>query len=197
MRAILLLPSLVLAGLLLAGFLAGALTLRSASSLIRPHDPAVELLAENLGLDPGDPGSIVAVRDWAMRNIRWDESGRSLDAAGALRLGKGVCLQRAAVVVSVLRSRGVESRVVVGWKGRERHAWPEAKVGGKWVNLETAGYLPPQGSRPGKLVWSNEGYRGASSLLGSLGLLLPLPGGGGLGSLEWAPSPRASPGPHP
>jgi len=53
------------------------------------------------------------------------------DIDGTYRKGMGICQDLSAITVAMLRSQGIPAKLVVGYAGKQYHAWVTAKVGNK------------------------------------------------------------------
>jgi hypothetical protein len=147
------------------------LSARLYQSWLAPTDPLVVQLADRFNIDPDNIDSVLALRDWVMENIKYDPSSAHLDTRRALAARRGVCIQRALIIVSALRSKGLKARVAMG-KAPERvslpgenaipegalseHAWPEVFFDGQWINLDRAERLIPPASH--WFFWTSAGY---------------------------------------
>ena len=59
------------------------------------------------------------------------KAGALPDVEGTFEKKMGVCQDLAAVTVAMLRSQGIPAKLVIGYAGRQYHAWVTATVGGK------------------------------------------------------------------
>lgn len=73
---------------------------------------------------------IAAIYSYIIKNITYDQQlaesvqkGYIPDVDKVLQKGKGICFDYAAVMTAMLRSQGIPSKLVVGYKGKEYHAW--------------------------------------------------------------------------
>ena len=73
-----------------------------------------------------------------MKHYRYDyvkavltKPGTLPDIDGTYRKGMGICQDLSALTVAMLRSQGIPSKLVIGYAGKQYHAWVTAKVGGK------------------------------------------------------------------
>ena len=55
------------------------------------------------------------------------------DIDGTVRKKMGICQDLSAVVVAMLRSQGIPSKLVIGYADKKYHAWTKNKIDGKWV----------------------------------------------------------------
>lgn len=83
------------------------------------------------------------VRDF----IRYTRDVRGVEtlhtAPQILQQRQGDCDDKAVLIASMLESIGHETRfIAVGYGGKFRHVYPEAKVRGKWVGLEATENWP-------------------------------------------------------
>lgn len=76
--------------------------------------------------------------DYVVTHYRYDyvkavlkKSGARPDIDETYRKGMGICQDLAAVTVAMLRSQGIPSKLVIGYVGKQYHAWVTAKVGNK------------------------------------------------------------------
>lgn len=97
-----------------------------------------------------------AVHNWVTRNIKYDymayAAGKSsLNTSNTVVESKyGICRDYAFVFAALARNAGIPTKIVYGYaldnatKTLDRHAWNEAYVNGKWINIDTtwdAGYI--------------------------------------------------------
>lgn len=76
--------------------------------------------------------------NYIKQNFRYDYVKAVLTKSGTLpevdktfQKRMGICQDLAAVTVAMLRSQGIPSKLVIGYAGKQYHAWVTAKVGGK------------------------------------------------------------------
>lgn len=89
-----------------------------------------------------DLEAISAVFDYVINNISYDydkafnvQSGYIPDIDEILKQKKGICLDYAAVMTSMLRSQQIPTRLEVGYAGEVYHAWISTYVEDKgWIN---------------------------------------------------------------
>ena len=88
---------------------------------------------------------VKAAYRWVTRNIRYDVSkslrGRASDI---YRWRKAVCSGYASLLAALLRPHGIKVRIITGWGKRERHAWNQIYLNGRWINVDAtwdAGYV--------------------------------------------------------
>lgn len=99
---------------------------------------AKELVAEA----HDDLEAIIMVYNYVVENITYDfdkattvQSGYVPDVDEILRIKKGICLDYAAVMASMLRSQRIPTRLEVGYAGNTYHAWISTYVEDQgWVN---------------------------------------------------------------
>lgn len=99
---------------------------------------AKELVAEA----HDDLEAIIMVYNYVVENITYDfdkattvQSGYVPDVDEILRNKKGICLDYAAVMASMLRSQRIPTRLEVGYAGNTYHAWISTYVEDQgWVN---------------------------------------------------------------
>ena len=85
---------------------------------------------------------ISAVYTYVTTHITYDyekaqtvQSGYLPDIDGTLASGKGICLDFASLMVSMLRSQNIPTRMEVGYAGQAYHAWLSAYIDkAGWVN---------------------------------------------------------------
>ncbi len=126
----------------------------------------------------------VRIADWINENIEYDleifSHGENASATWVFKHKKGVCKEITALFVSMMRSLGIPSRVVIGfsytndprfnerWSG---HAWAEVYIDGKWVPFDVTyreyGYVDPSHIPFRKLLFFNESYEDMVELKGS------------------------------
>ena len=89
-----------------------------------------------------DLEAIDYIYDFLIENVTYDlqkaqtvESGYIPDVDHILDIKTGICLDYAAVMVSMLRSQGIPARMEVGYAGNAYHAWISAYAAGiGWIN---------------------------------------------------------------
>ncbi len=123
---------------------------------IESDDPAIVSKAREItkGLKD-DYQKVKAIHDWVTKNISYDvvkyKAGRFYDNEGAVKAlnsKTGLCRDYSNLTAALLRAVGIEAKTVTGEAGNSGswygHAWNEAKVGGRWISLDTtwdAGYV--------------------------------------------------------
>jgi len=116
---------------------------------IESDNQAIVKLANQITKDiKTDYDKIKAVHNWVSKNITYDmekyKQGKFYDNEGAvkaLETKKGLCRDYSNLTTALLRAVGIEARTVIGqaatngsWYG---HAWTEAKVGDRWISMDT------------------------------------------------------------
>lgn len=74
----------------------------------------------------------------------WDDS-----AIKSLKRKEGVCQDYVFLAIALLRAADIPARFIEGQAGNQRHAWIEAKVGGRWISMDPtwgSGYINQYGS---------------------------------------------------
>lgn len=73
---------------------------------------------------------IAYIYNYVIKNITYDQQlansvqkGYIPDVDKVLESGKGICFDFAAVMTAMLRSQGVPTKLVVGYRGKDYHAW--------------------------------------------------------------------------
>lgn len=87
-------------------------------------------------------GKIAAIYNYIIKNISYDnrlaatvQSGYLPDVDEVLGRKKGVCFDYAVLMTAMLRSQGVPAKLVVGYRGKDYHAWVNVYSGeAGWVN---------------------------------------------------------------
>lgn len=76
---------------------------------------------------------IAAIYNYIIENITYDQQladnvqrGYIPDVDNVLQKGKGICFDYAAVMAAMLRSQGIPAKLVVGYRGKDYHAWISA-----------------------------------------------------------------------
>lgn len=111
------------------------------------YDRAVGLLAQLLTADMSDYDKELAVYDWLISNVSYDQAHYSLFASASrdsytpynpLVEGKGVCLGFATTFQLLMDLAGVECITVVGaaFQSREDHAWNMVRLNGAWYCVD-------------------------------------------------------------
>lgn len=84
------------------------------------------------------------IHNYVRDNIRYIKDIRGIETiqtpVQTLRLGQGDCDDKSTLVAALLESIGHPTRfVAVGFNGDGRyvHVFPQTKIGGKWITLET------------------------------------------------------------
>lgn len=103
---------------------------------------AVKLAASLAESADDDLDVISAVYTYVTTHITYDyekaqtvQSGYLPDIDGTLASGKGICLDFASLMVSMLRSQNIPTRMEVGYAGQAYHAWLSAYIDkAGWVN---------------------------------------------------------------
>ncbi len=129
---------------------------------IQSDDPTIEWLAQHI--TEGDQSERSKARDiylyvaktmnydvekFRKNEFAWDDS-----ALKSLRTDSGVCQDYVFLTIALLRAEDIPSRFVEGMAGGQRHAWVEAKIGGRWVTMDPtwgSGYITPGGQFVKKL----------------------------------------------
>lgn len=87
-----------------------------------------------------------AVYDYIVKNIKYDSNKIKTigtdyvpDIGKILNDKKGICYDYAAVLAGILRSEGIHTKLVKGYKNdmKEYHAWNEVLLDGNWVIIDT------------------------------------------------------------
>lgn len=109
---------------------------------------AVAKAAELSARSSNDLDFVKRVYHYITRNIAYDyefaesmESDYLSDADRTLNTGKGICLDYAALMAAMLRSQGIPTKLVVGYRGENYHAWVS-------VYLPESGWVDMDPTRP-------------------------------------------------
>ena len=86
--------------------------------------------AELVGGVSGMQAQVAAVYEFVINNFTYDrekaenvKTGYLPDVDAILEAGKGICFDYAALMTAMLRSRGIPTKLVVGYAGTQYHAW--------------------------------------------------------------------------
>lgn len=89
---------------------------------------AAELIAEAEVED--NLSKVGVIYDWVVNNLTYDtpkaqsvQSGYLPDVDAVMEAKKGICFDYAALMSAMLRSQGVPIKLVVGYTGKQYHAW--------------------------------------------------------------------------
>lgn len=128
-----------------------------ATDVIEADDPAIREAAERVGGDATGPQLVRRLFEWVRDDVKYEMSPEvhSRDdwkATGTLERGYGFCQQKAVLLASLLRARGVPAGIVVqdlldhkipqhyvdfiGHQRLEAHGLVCAHVDGEWVLLD-------------------------------------------------------------
>ena len=78
-------------------------------------------------------GFVAGVRyDYAKADRLRGTKGYKPDLAETFESMSGICVDKAALMVAMLRSVGIESKLITGTLDDVPHAWVSAKVDGRW-----------------------------------------------------------------
>ena len=77
-----------------------------------------------------------AIHDWIIRNVQYDDSRVNISAYDALFEGTTVCRGYALLFYKMLKSVGMDVRIVTGEGGGEPHAWNLVYVCGGWFHAD-------------------------------------------------------------
>ena len=110
---------------------------------IESRDRAVRKLANELSKDlPTDWEAVLAFRDWALREVKYQEQDFT-SAKAALTERVGDCEEKSALFIALCRARGIPARTV--WS--PGHAWAEVhlvdRAGvGHWITVDASHPVP-------------------------------------------------------
>lgn len=124
------------------------------------RDPQQKVRNQTLAIVAGLPsrdfnGEVVAVYDWFTTHVRFVRDVEGIETlqtpARTLELLTGDCDDQAAALAAMLTTIGFPTRfVAVGFEpGQYSHVFSEARIGARWVPLETTvdaayiGWYPP------------------------------------------------------
>ncbi|MGA1057581.1 MAG: transglutaminase-like domain-containing protein [Phycisphaerales bacterium] len=129
----------------------------AASALLELEDPVLrELAAKPPETSPDALAE--ALRRLVRRHLRNKDLGVAFaSAAEAARSRQGDCSEHATLLCALLRIRGIPARIAVGLGHAERfggqsnvfawHAWTQAWIGDRWVDLDATVARPRDGRR--------------------------------------------------
>ena len=100
---------------------------------------AVASLKKQLKLTslPSDYDRILAVHDWLVKNVKYDNSLTKHSVYDALVGKKSVCDGYALATYLLLNDLGIPCRVMTGIGNNESHAWNIVYLEGKWYYMDT------------------------------------------------------------
>ena len=87
--------------------------------------------------------------DYMIKNIGYDNSLAQVITENKINIykpnidevinnKKGICLDQASLLGSLIKSRGIPVRIVIGWNNRKAyHAWVEVLLNGKWLMYDS------------------------------------------------------------
>ena len=128
-----------------------------STDVIEADAPAIRALAERVAGDAEETEAARLLFDWVRDEIRYDmapdvESREDWKATATLERGRGFCQQKALLLASLLRSRGIPAGVVlqdlldhkipehyvelIGSQRLELHGLTCAFLDGRWVRLD-------------------------------------------------------------
>lgn len=133
------------------------------SNRVQSDDPGIIALAKEITKDSKTENQKArALHDWVVSHISYayDElaettgRGLSLDdvnsepASASLTLKKksGICIEFAYLMAALLRASGIPAKVMSGETLFGLHAWNQAYVSGRWINIDS--------------TWDGDGRRG-------------------------------------
>ena len=105
------------------------------------------------------PGAVRAIHAWVTRNIEFhNESGEQVKTPGRVLIVRfGDCDDRSGLVAAMLQSLRIKWRLQllarrVGGQLFPFHIWPQARVDGRWVDVETSHSLARYDEHPAALM---------------------------------------------
>lgn len=139
---------------------------------IPAHDPIIADLARHIvGNESDNYKKLRALYSWVTQNISYDvdllrfvkENPQHLptvNVADTLFYKKGICYHYAALLVALLRSQGIPSRIIGGQYTSASglsglHAWVEAEIQSRWVLVDPtldSGYILRENKKNGTTI---------------------------------------------
>ncbi|MEW6308645.1 MAG: transglutaminase-like domain-containing protein [Bacillota bacterium] len=145
-------------------------------------DPEAYLVLPQLGVDSTSPEIVAlateltesswsdfekarAIHDWVARNVAYDTAElKEIKAGRHVLFGtldtyyrrKGVCHDYANLFAALARAAGIKTRIISGTASGESHAWNQAFVDGRWINVDVtwdAGFVH-QGEFIARISWT-------------------------------------------
>lgn len=105
-----------------------------------PSSRAVQLSEEICGEKSGDRAKFEAVRAYIARNFLYDyikavtvQPGTMPDIDGCVDARTGICQDLAAMAACMLRVQGIPTKLVIGYVGKQYHAWNVVLLDGKEI----------------------------------------------------------------
>lgn len=123
------------------------------------EDTLLARIAGNIAPGNADPGRVIqSVYEWVMANFRFQLGAVLFGTSSQIARGlTGDCSEAAVLTAALLRSRGIPSRIALGFASLGKgvfigHAWCEAWLDGGWVGVDAALREYPAGVERVKLA---------------------------------------------
>jgi hypothetical protein len=124
-----------------------------SSEEVQSSDPGIVSLAKDITRNVySEYSQAKAINDWVSRNIKYDTKSANearkvapieraaylprQDAISVMQRRTAVCDGFAKLTAALLRADGIQSQIAIGYLGGELHAWVEAYVAGRWINMD-------------------------------------------------------------
>lgn len=106
------------------------------------NNVAVKKASEICGSEMSDLEKVDQIYSWLVDNVSYDYDRAAIVKGGALpdmnrviNNRKGICLDYAGTATAMLRSQNIPTKMVVGYAGKQFHAWIEVYITGTgWVH---------------------------------------------------------------
>lgn len=125
----------------------------SPNDYVPYHDGAAQKAVE-LSAGKTQYKAYKAITAWVKHSFVYDyvkaysvakQKGVLPDVDGCWAKHMGICQDIASMTVGMLRAVGISARFVIGWAGKQYHAWVEADIGGKTYRFDhAAGLIKPK-----------------------------------------------------
>ncbi len=111
------------------------------------------ILGEIISADMDEHQVLKAVHDYIVASVAYDTSYEEYSAYAALSKGRAVCQGYALLTYKMLNHSGVETRIISGEAGNEKHAWNLVQLDGNWYHLDTT-WNSPVPNVPGRVRYN-------------------------------------------
>lgn len=95
-----------------------------------------QVLAAIIKRGMGQEEKVLAIHDWIVRHVRYDESLTRYTAYDAITEGTAVCQGYALLAYRMLTDAGIDTRIIEGRAGHGEHAWNLVQLNGHWYHLD-------------------------------------------------------------
>lgn len=95
-----------------------------------------EVLAEIIKPGMNDHEKVMAIHDWIVRHVEYDQSLSYYTAYHAITLGKAVCQGYSLLAYKMLNEAGITALIAEGTVHTGEHAWNMVLLDGNWYHLD-------------------------------------------------------------